>query len=91
MVDWFDIFIGVVYLIVAGWIFDRVLAVMRRETFVMFVKFWALAVACGLFGLGRLTDTDTFYDLAHLCLLSYAVLRIMHITRGAACRWGRPN
>lgn len=91
MVSVFDVVIGLAYLFVAAWIFDRVLATMRRQPFTMFAKFWGLGVACGLFGLGRLTDTTTFYDLAHVCLLAYAVLRIQHVTRGTACRWGRPD
>jgi len=87
MPDTFDVVIGLIYMALAIAIFDRVLAVMRDQPFVRFVKFWSLAVAAGLFGLGRLTGTDLFYDIAHLCLIAYVALRIHKVAAGNPTRW----
>lgn len=89
MIAPFDIVIGAVYVLAAAIIFDRVLAVLRRDLFLRFVKFWALAVAAGLFGIGRLTGTETFYDIAHPCLIFYVALRVHEVTTGQVCRWGK--
>lgn len=89
MPDMFDVAVGLIYLALAGIIFDRVLAALRDQPFVRFVKFWTLAVAVGLFGLGRLTGTDLFYDIAHPCLIAYVALRIHTIAAGSTSRWWR--
>ncbi|MDR7101471.1 hypothetical protein [Croceicoccus sp. BE223] len=81
--------IGLAYLAIAFVIFDRVLASLRADLFVRYLKFWCLAVAAGLFGLGRLTGTELFYDLAHPCLIAYAALRIHAVAAGNPSRWWR--
>ena len=91
MIAPFDFVIGVAYVVSAALIFDRVLAVLRRDRFIRFIKFWSLSTAIGLFGIGRLTGTEMFYDIAHPCLIFYVALRVHEVTTGQSCRWGKPG
>lgn len=59
------------------------------------IKFWLLAVALGLFGIGRFfgpvyeTAFTPVFNIGHYALIAYAALRLHQIIYRSPCRWGK--